>query len=54
MVSVIQARDLEANDVTGSLDSYVKLWLAPSRNPKSQTKVSEISDIALMLSGNYI
>ncbi|KAK2180067.1 hypothetical protein NP493_457g01048 [Ridgeia piscesae] len=39
IVSVIQARDLEANEVTGSLDSYVKVLLSPHRDGKVQTKV---------------
>ena len=38
-MSVIQARDLEANEVTGSLDSYVKVLLSPHRDGKVQTKV---------------
>ena len=41
VVSVIQARDLEESDVTGTLDSYVKLWITPSRLPKAQTKVCD-------------
>ena len=39
IVSVIQARDLEASEVTGSLDSYVKVTLTPHRDGKVQTKV---------------
>ena len=39
VVSVIQARDLEASEVTGSLDSYVKVSLTPHRDGKVQTKV---------------
>lgn len=40
VVNVIQAKDLERNPVTGSQDSYVKLWVAPHHDDrKYQTKV---------------
>ena len=39
VVSVIQARDLETNQVTGTLDSYVKVWLTPHAEGKCTTKV---------------
>lgn len=39
VVSVIQARELEENESTGTQDSYVKLWLSPSRENKVQTKI---------------
>lgn len=41
IISVIRARDLEPNEVTRSLDSYVKLWLSPSREGKVVTKVQK-------------
>ena len=46
MVSVIQARDLESNEATNSQDSYVKVWLSPSREAKAQTKVNLLSSLA--------
>ena len=45
MVSVIQARDLEPNQVTGTLDSYVKVWLAPHDEGKMTTKVGETNSL---------
>jgi len=43
IVSVIQARGLEPDQVTGTLDTYVKLWLIPSADSKLQTKVQKSS-----------
>ena len=40
IISVIQAKDLETNPVTNTVDSYVKLWVSPSSEGKRQTKVS--------------
>ena len=34
VVSIIQARGLEPDQVTGTLDSYVKLWLTPGHPNK--------------------
>ena len=42
VVIIIQARDLEPNQVTGTLDSYVKVWLCPSEQGEMQTKVSAL------------
>ncbi|XP_013416638.1 synaptotagmin-12 [Lingula anatina] len=39
IVSVIQARDLEVNEVTGTVDTYVKVNLAPDSDSKKVTKV---------------
>ena len=39
MLTVIQARDLERDHVTGSLDSYVRVSLAPFTGSRSQTRV---------------
>lgn len=40
IVSVIQAKDLEKNDVTATIDSFIKLWLSPDTdNKRQQTKV---------------
>lgn len=39
IVSVIQAKDLEVNEVTGTVDSYVKVNLAPDSEAKKITKV---------------
>ena len=40
VVSVIQGRDLEVSEVTGTIDSYVKVWLTPHKDGRFQTKVS--------------
>jgi len=39
MLTVIQARDLERDHVTGSLDSYIRVSLAPFTGSRSQTRV---------------
>jgi len=41
MLTVIQARDLERDHVTGSLDSYVRALLTPFTGSRSQTRVRE-------------
>lgn len=40
IVSVIQCRGLEPDQVTRTLDSYVKIWLTPGHPNKQTTKVS--------------
>ena len=39
VVSVIQARGLEPNRVSGTLDSYVKVWITPHQSGRFQTRV---------------
>jgi len=39
MLTVIQARDLERDHVTGSLDSYIRVSLSPFTGSRSQTRV---------------
>jgi len=43
MLTVIQARDLERDHVTGSLDSYVRVSLAPFTGSRSQTRVRKFT-----------
>ena len=55
VVSVIQGRDLETNEVTGTLDSYVKVWISPHKQGKVQTKViTNTLIIYVNLSYNYL
>ena len=42
VISVIQAKDLEPNRVTGTLDSYVKIWVTPHPSGRFQTRVSKM------------
>jgi hypothetical protein len=42
VITVIQARDLERDQVTGSLDSYVRVSLTPQHGSRSQTRVSTL------------
>ena len=39
VVSIIQARDLTANQYTGSLDTYIRGVLLPDSESRFQTKV---------------
>ncbi|XP_064629390.1 synaptotagmin-12-like [Lineus longissimus] len=41
VVGVIQARDLPANEYSGTLDSYVKVYLQPNTEGKGQTKIQK-------------
>jgi len=43
MLTVIQARDLERDHVTGSLDSYVRVSVAPFTGSRSQTRVRKFT-----------
>lgn len=45
IVSVIQAKDLEVNEVTGTVDSYVKVNLAPDSEAKKITKVMHLKNM---------
>jgi len=38
-LTVLQARDLERDHVTGSLDSYIRVSLTPFTGSRSQTRV---------------
>lgn len=39
---MIQARDLEVDKVSNTVDSYVRCWVYPAKDHKKQTKVSKI------------
>lgn len=45
VVSVIQGKDLEVNEVTGTVDTYVKVCLTPHPDGRFQTKVNIESNI---------
>ena len=45
VVSIIQARDLTANQYTGSLDTYIRGILLPDTESRFQTKVIVFCDI---------
>ena len=55
MLTVIQARDLERDHVTGSLDSYIRVSLAPFTGSRSQTRVRKYIYVSLSVdaTGNH-
>ena len=40
MVSVLEAKDLVAPDSSGSIDTYVRVYLLPDKTTNMQTRVS--------------
>ena len=52
VVSIIQARDLTANQYTGSLDTYIRGVLQPDSESRFQTKVQlrSVIDISMQYS----
>jgi hypothetical protein len=51
VVSVLEAKDLVALDINGSIDTYVRVYLLPDKTTNMQTRVSTevVKELAVRL-----